>query len=87
MKLNGSFILREVVGEYVLIPTGETALQFNGIISLNPVGATIWKGLTEGKDKNALLEAILEEFEVSKEDAAADLDEFLELLREKKMLA
>ena len=86
MKLNGSFILREVVGEYVLIPTGETALQFNGIISLNPVGAAIWKGLTEGRDRDALLNAILEEFEVSREEAAADLDEFLELLRSKNML-
>ena len=86
MKLKGEFILREVVGEHVLVPVGETALRFNGIISLNPVSAVIWKGLTQGKDREQLLEAVLDEFEVAAEEAGADLDEFLELLRKNQLL-
>ncbi len=86
MKINGEFIVREVVGEYILVPVGDTALHFNGIISLNEVSASIWKGLQEGKDKDQLLEGVLEEFDVSREVADADLEEFLQLLQKNQLL-
>ena len=87
MKITKQFILREVVGENVLIPVGETALQFNGIISLNPVGATIWKQLEQNATHQQMLNAILDEFDVTPEQASADLDEFLQLLQKNEMLA
>ena len=86
MKIAGEFILRDVVGEHVLIPMGETALHFNGIISLNEVSACIWQGLEQEKSREELLAAVLEEFEVSPEEAGADLDEFLEMLRKNQLL-
>ena len=86
MKINGEFILREVVDEYVLIPVGDTALRFSGIIGLNPVSAFIWQKLQEGEEREELLAAILDEFEVSREQAGKDLDEFLEQLRNHQML-
>ena len=86
MKINGEFILREVVDEYVLIAVGDTALKFNGIIGLNPVSACIWKNLQEEKSREELLEAILDEFEVTREEAEKDMDEFLDQLREKELL-
>lgn len=86
MKINGEFMVREVVGEYILVPVGDTALRFNGIISLNEVSASIWKGLQEGKNKEQLLDAILEEFDVLPEVADADLEEFLQLLQKNQLL-
>ena len=86
MKIKGELLLREVAGEIIAIPVGQTALQFNGMICLNEVSALIWNGLQAGKTKEALLESILEEFEVSPEDAAADLEEFLRNLRENDLL-
>lgn len=86
MKINGEFIIREVVGEYILVPVGETALRFNGIISLNQVSAFIWNGLQEGKEEAELLEGILSEFEVSRQEAQEDLQDFLHLLRENKLI-
>lgn len=87
MKLNGEFILREVVGEYVLVPVGETALKFNGIVSLNEVGAEIWKGLQQGEDREALLRRVLDAFEVGREEAEQDLSEFLGGLEENGFLS
>lgn len=87
MKLTCEFILREVAGETILVPVGSTALKFNGIITLDPVGAAIWKGLEAGKDREAILEAILENFEVECKVASEDLDAFLQQLREKEFLA
>lgn len=87
MKLTCEFILREVAGETILVPVGSTALKFNGIITLDPVGAAIWKGLEAGKDREAILEEILENFEVELKVASEDLDAFLQQLREKEFLA
>lgn len=86
MKIHGEYILREVVGEYVLVPVGQTALEFNGIISLNEVGACIWRQLEKNASREEMLARILEEFEVSAGEAEADLEEFLQLLREKNLL-
>ena len=77
MKIKGDFILRNLAGEQILVPVGQTALRFNGIIVLQPVAAVIWQGLTEELDKEALLCRILENFEVDRETAAQDLDSFL----------
>lgn len=86
MKLKGEFVLREVAGEIIAIPVGKTALNFNGMLCINAVSAEIWKGLQEGKTKAEILENILEEFDVSREEAAADLDVFLRQLSENNLL-
>ena len=80
MKINGEFILREIAGDAILIPVGNTALQFNGIIALGPVGAVIWNGLAAGKNRSQILNDILEQFETDPKTASKDLDEFLEQL-------
>ncbi len=87
MKLNGTFALREVVGEILVIPLGDTALKMNGMIVLNPVSKVIWERLTEGATEEALLQAILEEFEVELTEAQADLNEFLDELRKYHFLS
>ncbi len=86
MKINGEFILREVAGECILVPVGQTALKLNGIITMDAVGAEIWKGLEAGLDGDAILEKILQEFEVSREVAKADLEEFLEKLKNNQLI-
>ena len=86
MKLKGEFILREIMGEIIAIPVGDTALGFNGMVCLNPVAYEIWQGLQEGRNRVQLLEEILEKFDVSREEAVADLDEFLSRLREAGLL-
>ena len=45
MKIDRSFVLREIAGEYIIIPTGKTALEFNGLITVNEIGMELWKML------------------------------------------
>ncbi len=82
MKLKKEFILREVAGETIVVPVGSMALNFNGIISLDPVGTVIWKALEQGKEREEILSEILENFEVEKETAEADMNEFLKQLED-----
>ncbi len=82
MKLNKEFILREVAGETLVVPVGSMALKFNGIISLDPVSTLIWKALEQEKNREEILAEILENFEVEKQVAEADMDEFLKQLED-----
>ena len=86
MKIKGELLIREVAGEIIAIPLGETALRFNGMICLNEVSAHIWKGLQEETSKEEMLNSILQEFDVSMEEASTDLEDFLHQLKENDLL-
>ena len=43
MKIDRNFVLREIAGEYIIIPTGKTALEFNGLITVNEIGMELWR--------------------------------------------
>ena len=47
MRINKEFVLREIAGDYILVPVGDTALEFNGLITLNEVGAFLWGKLQQ----------------------------------------
>lgn len=81
MKAKPGFILRNVVDEYILMPTGDNIGQFNGTVLLNEVSAFVWEKLQNPVSKEDLLKAVLDEFEVQRSVAAADLDTLIETLR------
>ena len=81
MKAKPGFVLRNVVDEYILMPTGENIAKFNGTVLLNEVSAFVWEKLQTPLSRDDLLRAILDEFEVEKAVASKDLDALLEMLR------
>lgn len=87
MKIKKDFIMREIDGEYLLIPANATALEFNGIITLNEVGAFIWKHLDECETEAELVQVILKEYDVEEETARKDLEEFLSVFQKAKLIA
>lgn len=86
MKLNGTFTLREIAGEILVIPVGNTALELNGMIVLNPVSRVIWECLEKGTDREQLLKAILDRFDVDESVAKEDMESFLSELSAQKLL-
>ncbi len=82
MKAKPGFILRNIVDEFILMPTGDNIGKFNGTVLLNEVSAFVWEKLQNSISKEDLLKAILDEFEVEKAVAAADLDALLTKLKE-----
>ncbi len=77
MKLNPELIRRNIMGEDVFIPTGDTALKNNGIFVMSPVGARVWELLEQGMDTEALIPTMLEEYEVDEKTLRTDVQEFL----------
>lgn len=86
MKINGEFILREVAGEKVLIPVGETALKFSGVCIVNPTGTDIWEMLSAGANKEQIINKMSETYEVSRVELAKDVEEFLTTLKKADIL-
>lgn len=81
MKLKYDFAVREIAGEFVLIPMGAAALQFSGMVTTNEVGAFLCEELKQDTTREALLAGICREFETDEATAAKDLDGFLDMLR------
>lgn len=80
MKIQKEFVLREIAGDYVIIPTGKTALTFNGLITVNEVGAELWKMLQSDVTFEDLTQGILDIYDVDEETAKEDIREFLDTL-------
>ena len=86
MKLKGEFIIRQFQDDIIAIPVGQTALELNGMIMLNAVSRVIWEQLSAGCDLPGLTAAVTDAFDVSCEEAEADILEFIEKLRAMQLL-
>lgn len=81
MKIKEGYLLREVAGSHVVVPTGKAALDFSGVITLNGTSAFLWRQLAEDRSERELLSAILAEYETDEATAQADIAEFLKELK------
>lgn len=86
MKRIKEYIKRNIAGEIVLVPAGQTAEDFNGMITLTESGDFIWENLEEARNFNHLVELILEEYDIDKETAAQDASAFLMQLLQAGMI-
>ena len=80
MRIYKEFVLREIAGDYIIIPIGSTALEFHGLITVNEVGVTLWKMLQEEVTMEDLVQGVLAEYDVEEEVAREDIQEFLDTL-------
>ena len=86
VRVDKGFVLREIAGDYVIIPTGKTVLMFNGLITVNEVGVSIWNMLQEEVTFEEIVKGILEEYDVEETVAREDIQDFLEKLAKSKIL-
>lgn len=86
MRVVDGFHIRQILDEVIAVPTGDAGKIFSGIISLNEIGRVLFEALREEQTEDALIRAVLDEYEVDPETAAADVREFLEHLRKAGLL-
>jgi len=80
MKLKDGFILREVAGKCVAVPTG-TDIDFNGMITLNDTAKLLWDCLAKGAETEDLVAALTAEYDVDAQTAATHVTAFVEKLK------
>lgn len=73
MKKLEQFISREVMGNHVLMPVGLTTQKFSGMIMTTETGAFIWEHIEEVSSAEEMASLLTQEFEVSYEEALADV--------------
>ncbi|MCC8015608.1 MAG: PqqD family protein [Eubacterium sp.] len=86
MKIKNGYLLRKIQNTAVVVPFGEDSVDFNSIMNLNETGAFIWSRLEDETDEEAVVNALVGMYEVDRETAAADVAEFLQLLRNNGLL-
>ena len=82
MVIKKELIKRVIAGDTILVPVGSGVYDSNGLFALNELASFIWDLLPEADTEEDILKAILEEYEVSREQAQKDLREFLGKLKQ-----
>lgn len=81
MKIKEGFLLREVAGQTVVIPVS-TAMELNAMITLNETGTFLWKAMQEETTEEALVQALLGEYDVDEATATEAVKAFTAKLKE-----
>lgn len=81
MKVKMKLIKRNIAGDVLLVPAGNTSLDLKGMIVLNDTGEFLWDNIEKAETQTQLAEMLLGEYDVAADAAAADTEEFLAKLR------
>lgn len=86
MKLKDGFILKNVAGNYIIVPVSGELVDLNAMITITQTGAFLWNILEKGATKDELIEAMTKEYDIDRETASSDIDTFINQLKSNKML-
>ena len=88
MKLKDQLILREVAGQYVIVPTGKRVTEVTSIVYISASAAYLWDYMKDREfTKEELVAKIMEHYTgVTEEKAAEDIDKFLKILADNNIL-
>lgn len=87
MKISKEFMLREIAGEYIVVPTGQAVFRFMGLITVNEVGAFLWETLqNQACTEQQLTNLVCEMYQVEEKVARQDVEEFVKALKEREIL-
>ena len=82
VQKDGSIVSRRIADEMILVPIRRKLGEVDFLYTLNEVGGRIWDLIDGERSLTALRDAIVEEFEVSEEEAQEDLLVLIEHLKE-----
>ena len=86
MIIKKDLVKRDIAGDTILVPVGKTVYDATGLFVLNELGAFIWDLLPQAETEDDICKAVLEAYEVSEEEARADIAEFLDQLKKLNIL-
>ena len=79
-RQDDSIVSRRIEDEVILVPIRQNVADLGSIYTLTEVGAYIWEQMDGQRTTAEILALIVEEFEVTEEEAGKDLMEFTEQL-------
>ncbi len=82
MKRSDNFILKELMGSFVLVPVGEAAMNLNGVISLNESAKFLWDAAEGEFELDDLVDALVREYKIDIQTATNGAEIFLNRMKE-----
>ncbi|MBI4621093.1 MAG: PqqD family protein [Desulfobacterales bacterium] len=79
-KKSDSIVSRKIADEFILVPIRQNVGDMESIYTLNETAARIWELIDGGTKVRKIKEKIIEEFEVTPEEAEKDIIEHLQQL-------
>jgi hypothetical protein len=87
MKIKANYVIKTIKDEFVVVPIKDEAIRFRGIITLNNTAKFIFETLKNSSlDKKALLDLMLEKYDVDQGLLEKDIDNFVKVLEENDLL-
>ena len=86
MKIKANYVLRTVANEHIVVPIGNEAVNFNGVLSLNATGKWLWEQLQTEITLESLIERMVETYQVDEITAKKDILAFINKLKLKAMM-
>lgn len=86
MHIVPGFIVREIAGEIVAIPSGAAAQILSGLVALNPSGKMLFELLQTEQTEDSLVSAMLDNYDIDINTAKSDVSEFLQIFRQSGIL-
>lgn len=86
MKIKENVELKEVAGEYIVLGGSNSSLNLSKLITLNSTGAFLFNLLKSDKTKEELLDVLLNKYDIDKETATNDINNFVNKLKDLDIL-
>ena len=86
MKLKYEFAVRTICGESVAVAIGEGSREYHNIISLNETARDIFKLIQEGNDEDAIVAAMLKEYDVTEDKLRPEVQALIGKLKDEGLI-
>lgn len=86
MKLKKQLVKRNIAGDVILVPVGDSSLTLKGLMTLNETAEFIWDRLADAADAGELAAALCSEYEVEPTEAMTDVEALLAQLKELEII-
>ena len=83
MRIKDGFVVRDIMGQCVVVATGEASEDFSGMIKLNDTGKDIWQGVADGKSEEEIVDFIVKEYDVDEDHAKTSVEKFIGNMKDK----
>ena len=86
MKIKEGYVIRKVMGNNVVIATGEASRNFHGMIKLNDNAREIWEYISEGLCEDEICARMTGKYEIDVETVKSDVRKTLDALEKQGII-
>jgi hypothetical protein len=80
-------VTRRIAEQTILVPVSANVAELDSIYMLNDLGTRVWELIGREKNLDQIVKTITAEYEVDAEEATSSVLEFLNSLRDAKLVA